>query len=215
MMLPLNVFEPRYLAMVEWLLARPQEDRFIGVPLMSPGDDASLAFQAKAPIHDVFGVGQLVDHRELPDGRRLIRLEGVGRARRLDELPLHEGFRRLVVEILDEKAPEDRHAFDVLRAQVERMSQVYPEGDRRLIEAVLQLRDERVVTYALASLVPNVEALEGLLASPHEGISAQARLQQRCLEIADCDGRVDVLLERLATLMDHLGGTRAAATSLN
>lgn len=212
MMLPLNVFEPRYLALVDHVMSTSP---YIGVPLMRPGEDPAAAFSARAPIFSTFGVGELVSHQALPDGRRLIRVEGIGRAVMRAELPLLEGFRRTVVELLDEPPPEDQHTFDIFKAQVERMAQVYPENDRELIGAVLGLDDPRVVSYALASLVPNVEALEGISGERLDGVSAQARLQQRCLETVSCDERVDLLLERLAILMDHLGGTRAAAESLN
>ena len=39
-------------------------------------------------------------------------------------------------------------------------------------------------------------------------VATQARLQQTVLDMDDADDRVDLLLRRLADLMDHLGTAR-------
>ena len=218
MLLPLNVFEPRYLALCDYLLARRDagEGAWLAIPTLAPSADSRGSMQERAAIHPVMGVGEMVEHRELPDGRRLIRVVGVGRARMLDEGELLDGFRRLRVEVLDEPEPTDAHAFAVLRAQVERMVQVFPDGDRRLIEAVLGIDDERIISYALASLIPNIEVAEGMADEPGAmGLSPQARLQLTCLETESCDERVDLLLGRLATVMDQLGDRASAMATLN
>ena len=217
MLLPLNVFEPRYLALVDHVLAQGERGhgRWLAIPTLQAMIDPRMSMGPQAPIHSTMGIGEMVEHRELPDGRRLIRVVGVGRVRMTDELPLLNGFRRLGVEVLDEPAPQDNHAFAVLRAQVERMVQAFPAGDRRLIEAVLDIDDERIVSYALASLIPNVDALEFAAGrAPEPEIGTQARLQQHCLETLSCDDRVDLLLDRLAEVIERLGAG-VSAEALN
>jgi Lon protease-like protein len=217
MLLPLNVFEPRYLALVDHVLERGESGlgRWLAIPTLQPTMDPQGSMAASAPIYPVMGLGEMVAHQALPDGRRLIRVVGVGRVRAVQELALLDGFRRLAVEVLEEPGPDDTHAFAVLRAQVERMVQAFPDSDRRLIEAVLDIDDERIVSYALASLIPSVEAIEGIEGVGHEpALTTQARLQQHCLETVSCDERVDVLLARLAKVMDRLG-SRARSASLN
>jgi Lon protease-like protein len=208
MLLPLNVFEPRYLALVDHVLERPPHERFIGVPLMLPGQDRGVMLEPRAPIEPIFGLGRMIAHDRLPDGRRRIQLEGIGRVRVISELELLDGFRRLRVEVLEEPGPRDMHAYAVLEAQVERMAQAFPEPDRQLVEAVLQISDPRVVIYALSGLVPNVEVLRGRAPRAIDGVAAQARLQQTVLCLDDVEERVDLLLGRLAVLMDHLGTAR-------
>ena len=96
------------------------------------------------------------------------------------------------------------------------MVQVFPDGDRRLIEAVLGIEDERIISYALASLIPNIEVAEGMAGqSGALGLTPQARLQLTCLETESCDERVDLLLGRLATVMDRLGERASSVSVLN
>ena len=218
MLMPLNVFEPRYLALVDYLLEQEEagEGRWMAIPTLVPSAEPNHSMQPQAEVHPVMGIGEMVEHRALPDGRRLIRVVGVGRVRMLGEGELLNGFRRVQTELLDEPEPTDAHAFAVLRAQVERMVQVFPDGDRRLIEAVLNIEDERIISYALASLIPNIEVSEGMV--EHDGklyLTPQARLQLTCLELESCDERVDLLLSRLAIVMDRLGDRAAAVSTLN
>lgn len=71
--LPLNIFEPRYLAMVDDALAG---DRLIG--MIQPADeDADLAGCPK--LRRVGCVGRITAYAEMPDDRMLITLTGVCR----------------------------------------------------------------------------------------------------------------------------------------
>jgi uncharacterized protein len=85
--LPLNIFEPRYLAMTDVALG---EGRLIGMiqPLESrddPGDP---------PLYKTGCAGRIVEFRESGDGRYLVNLEGVSRFDVIEELPKTEMFRR-------------------------------------------------------------------------------------------------------------------------
>jgi hypothetical protein len=80
--LPLNVFEPRYMAMVRHALAR---DRMIGM-LQHTNDGNG--------IYDVGCAGKITEFNETPDGRFLISLNGICRFKILKEHDLHDhGFR--------------------------------------------------------------------------------------------------------------------------
>lgn len=77
--MPLNVFEPRYLRMVDDAIAG---DRLIG--MIQPRD------RAKAPIPalcDIGCVGRIVSMSESGDGRYHITLAGIARFRALEEIP--------------------------------------------------------------------------------------------------------------------------------
>src|SRR4051812_19628706 len=71
--LPLNVFEPRYLAMVD---AAMDHYRVIGViqPRVPGGDKAK-----DPPLASVGCVGRITDYSETDDGRYLITLTGIAR----------------------------------------------------------------------------------------------------------------------------------------
>ena len=87
--LPLNIFEPRYLAMVQDSLANR---RMFG--MIQP--DPSTAATPHGPgLFRVGCLGRLSSFAETEDGRLLITLTGVSRFRLAEELPLHHaGYRR-------------------------------------------------------------------------------------------------------------------------
>ncbi len=75
--LPLNVFEPRYLALVNDVLAG---DRLIGIVQPDLDDDASESPQGKeVGLNTTGGAGRLTAFQETDDGRYLITLSGVCR----------------------------------------------------------------------------------------------------------------------------------------
>jgi len=200
MVLPLNVFEPRYLDLVDHVMETGTGH--IGVPLLahSPREPG-----IGATIEPVFGLGRLVFHRRLPDGRRFIRLEGLGRARMLEELPQEHRFRQVRAHPLHEDPPQDQNAFAILKAQIERMARTFDDEDREMVHSILRLEDQRVVTYAIAALIPNVELMRaGDLGLDHDKRCPQLNFQQSCLSAEKADERVDLLLQRSATLITEL-----------
>lgn len=88
--LPLHIFEPRYLAMVEDCLKHPH--RLIGMicPLGGRADEARLSAIGCA--------GRLVQFAETEDGRYLITLSGLARFRLLDEVGGFTPYRRFNVD---------------------------------------------------------------------------------------------------------------------
>lgn len=80
--LPLNIFEPRYLAMVEDAL---QTHRLIG--MVQPNKDNALYTTGCA--------GKITSFNETDDHRYLITLTGLSRFRIAEELPQQRGYRRV------------------------------------------------------------------------------------------------------------------------
>ncbi len=87
--LPLNIFEPRYLAMVDAALAA---DRIIGMiqPLPGEADDESRP----SKLFPIGCAGRITRFSETGDGRYLITLTGVCRFRVVEEQPSLAPFRR-------------------------------------------------------------------------------------------------------------------------
>lgn len=198
MVLPLNVFEPRYLALVDHVR---QEGGHLGIPLLRPGFEED--YQGRPEIEAVFGLGRLVSHQELPDGRRFIRVEGLGRARRLQELAPRNSFRELSVEVLPEGPPEDGHQLEVLKAQLERIGGTLDSDDQQMVQSVLRIPDARLMLYAVTAIMPTL----GFLAYGDRisnGRPALLELQQSCLAAEDADGRVGALIECAAGICDAL-----------
>lgn len=86
--LPLNIFEPRYLAMVEAAMA---QGRFIGMVQPKGESDA----QGCQKLFGVGCAGRITAFNETDDGRYLISLCGVARFKIAEELEMQRGFRRV------------------------------------------------------------------------------------------------------------------------
>jgi len=87
--LPLNIFEPRYLAMVEDSLAH---GRMFG--MIAPNDHAPRAENGPS-LYRIGCLGRLSHFSETEDGRFLITLTGISRFVVKRELTMHRGYRRV------------------------------------------------------------------------------------------------------------------------
>lgn len=88
--LPLNIFEPRYLAMIDDALA---DHRTVG--MIQPKVPERTAPTDRPPLYDLGCAGRIVSFEETADGRYLIGLHGLCRFAIAEELPLHNGYRRV------------------------------------------------------------------------------------------------------------------------
>jgi Lon protease-like protein len=109
--MPLNIFEPRYLAMVEAAIAG---DRVIG--MLQPDETATPC--ARGPMLRPVGCcGRIVSFAETGDGRYMITLTGIARFRIVDELACNTPFRQcrvttkpFAVDFTAEETAVDRDA---------------------------------------------------------------------------------------------------------
>ena len=91
--LPLNVFEPRYLAMLEDAISGP---RIIGVVQPAPGeleDKAESPMGKGAALKKVGCAGRVTAFQELDDGRLVITLTGIARYTIIDEAVTAKPYR--------------------------------------------------------------------------------------------------------------------------
>lgn len=91
--LPLNIFEPRYLAMVDACLAG---ERVIGMVQPASGDD-----DPKPGLEDVGGLGRITAFSERPDGTYVICLTGLCRFRIAGEIEVTTPFRQCRLDYSD------------------------------------------------------------------------------------------------------------------
>ncbi|MFO1131858.1 MAG: LON peptidase substrate-binding domain-containing protein [Hyphomicrobiales bacterium] len=87
--LPLNIFEPRYLAMIDHAIAT---DRLIGMIQPAEGEPASDG----TALMKVGCVGRITAWQEAPDERMLITLTGVSRFQIVAELDVDTPFRQVI-----------------------------------------------------------------------------------------------------------------------
>ncbi len=168
--MPLNIFEPRYLAMVADAVAG---DRMIGI--VQPRDENEVP-----ALYAVGGLGRITEFAETPDGRYLVVLSGMVRFRVAAEIEVETPYRQVVPDFepymqdLGDPAPIAADA----RAGVEAALKVYLDANGLSAdwEAVAQADDDALVR-TLAAVCP-FEPVE----------------KQALLEAADLPARADMLV---------------------
>jgi uncharacterized protein len=93
--MPLHIFEPRYRQMIEDLLDRS------GRIAMGCIVEGELDEAGRPQVHPIAGLGEIARHERLPDGRYLVWLIGLTRAR-LHEVPSERLYRTARVETLED-----------------------------------------------------------------------------------------------------------------
>ncbi|WGM32678.1 LON peptidase substrate-binding domain-containing protein [Brevundimonas sp. NIBR11] len=168
--LPLNIFEPRYLNMIDDAMAG---ERMIGMIQPSGGT-------AQLPSLSAVGcAGRITSFAETSDGRYLITLTGIARFRITTELPSQTPYRQVRAAFTpfesDLSAPHEGEAFD--RPAFLAALKQYLE--RRQLE----------IDWETAEAAPQEALINSLsMALPFEPAEKQALLESPAL-----DDRVDVL----------------------
>jgi uncharacterized protein len=139
LLLPLHIFEPRYREMVADALAG---ERLIAMALLEPGFTTT---RGSLPIHDVVCLGRITAEQRTEDGRYYLVLQGLTRARVVQEEPDEQAYRIAQLELL----PDAENPFSPAAADAQR---------RRLLLAFRSLFPkhnlDRVLRRALNEAVP-------------------------------------------------------------
>ena len=181
--LPLNIFEPRYLAMVEDAMAN---GRMFG---MIQPDRARPVQVGEPALYRVGCLGRLSSFSETADGRFLITLTGLVRFRAVRELAGRRGYRRVAADyddFLGDLAAEPVALPD--RAGLLRALRAYfaARGFEANWDAVQQMPDDvLVVTLAMACPFTPAEK-QALLEAPSP--AEQAATLMALLQMGSHDG---------------------------
>jgi Lon protease-like protein len=89
---PLNIFEPRYVEMVDHALAG---DRMIG--LIQPEDTTEESPKGRAPLQKIGCLGRLTHFEENGEGRYFIILEGITRFEVVQEITMRRPYRQFAI----------------------------------------------------------------------------------------------------------------------
>ena len=92
--LPLHLFEPRYLAMLDDVLKTPH--RLIGMTQPDPNPRAASA-DRPPPLHTIGCAGRVTQFSETEDGRYMVTLAGISRYRLVKEVDGFCPYRRVEV----------------------------------------------------------------------------------------------------------------------
>jgi Lon protease-like protein len=185
--LPLNIFEPRYLAMTRDALGG---ERLIGMVQPSePQDDnrgpRGAGSAMNPPVYAIGCAGRITQFAESDDGRYVLTLTGVSRFRIVDELPLLSGYRRVVPDwrpfAHDRGAPD---APEIDRARLIRGLQSYFAQHQLSADwsAVEKASAEHLVT-SIAMACPFVPSEKQALLEAAD-LAERARLLTALVEMA-------------------------------
>ena len=171
--LPLQIFEPRYLNMVDDAMAG---DRVIGMIQTRQGGDRS-----RPSLAEVGCVGRITSYAETSDGRYLITLTGVCRFDAGEELDLRLPYRQL-------RANYDRYGDDLARDEQAAVGEPARARFARALKKYLNRR-ELDIDWETAHDAP----LEALVNSLCMGLPFEPAEKQAFLEAPDLAGRFEVL----------------------
>ncbi len=167
-LLPLHVFEPRYRALLAHCRASHQ---LMGIATLTGQGDA---------VYPEIGVGEIVSHQPLPDGRSNVVLQFVGRGFLEEELPTTEPFREVRCRFAEPDADGFGRAVTTLEQLVMQLGALLPavSGEARklmelepmeLVDALARRLvtrpDEQRVYLAAPRMVDRVDIVQGHLAT--------------------------------------------------
>ncbi len=179
--LPLHVFEPRYRALIEYCL---ESGSALALPQIEPGHEAEQL--GSPPLVRVAGVGAIVHHERLPDGRLGLVLRGLGRVEIVEELMTTSAYRTARVILLGEPLPDPAQSsadLAAIRDCLRLLARRVPNLSEALLNAVNSVDDPGIVADRLASV---------LFRAPAQ--------RQALLECVDVNVRLRKVVERLGGL---------------
>ena len=175
--LPLNVFEPRYLAMIDDALAG---SRLVGIVQPSGGEQVESPAGKDVDLRRIGCAGRITSFQEQDDGRQLITLTGVTRFEILDEALTDKPYRVASVSY-DRFAADLTEGYgeqEVDRANLLRVLKSYLDANRMRADwTAIQRSPSELLVNALSVMSPY-----------------GAEEKQALLEAADLKTRADVLV---------------------
>ena len=171
--MPLNIFEPRYLAMIDDAM---RTDRIIGMIQPDPDGGGSM----KPKLYRVGCAGRLTQYAEAGDGRYLVSLTGISRFRIESELATPSTYRRCQVSY-------EAFAVDFeARAGEERVDR---DGVLKALRDFVDSNDLKV-DWAGIDEAPNEALVNALCMMSPFGV----REKQAMLEALDLKTRAEILI---------------------
>lgn len=149
--LPLHIFEERYRQMVSQALDGPGQ---IAMGVFR-GERWKQEYHGRPPVRPAVCVGQIVQHEQMVDGRYNILLQGICRARVVEELAAEAGtlFRRVMLQPIG-VGEVDEDELEGLRDWLDDALTESPLTQMTAAETVLgYVRNDEIPTSALLELV--------------------------------------------------------------
>jgi Lon protease-like protein len=122
--MPLNIFEPRYLQMIDEAI---RGDKVIG--MVQPALDGSLRDDGEPELCEVGCLGRIISFSESGDGRYLISLQGICRFRIIQELAVKTPFRQYRIAPFVADLADDQGGAEVNRPALLKAFRAYLQAN--------------------------------------------------------------------------------------
>ncbi|MBM7113109.1 LON peptidase substrate-binding domain-containing protein [Archangium primigenium] len=170
--LPLHIFEPRYRALVKDALAG---DKVMALAQLESGWEGQ--YGERPPMQPMMCAGLIIWHEELPDGRYNILLQGVCRARLLEELPAHASYRQVRVQLLPDPAYQGPGEERLRQAVFDLAGRVPASFAENLLPVAARSRGGALADVVAAAIVPEPERRQELLCELDVGLRLAAVME--------------------------------------
>lgn len=188
-MMPLHIFEPRYVRLVNDALAA--DGRFVTAHLRRGWEKDG---QPRPPVHRVATMARILREESLSDGRFNLVIEGIERVEILEEID-HKPYRRLLVEgLVDRQDDADRLPIAEATAELIDLCQRVSKHLPAFTDALRNLENTHLHPSIIADKVASL-----LVAEPYD--------RQSLLEQTRVARRLALLNVQLRGLLGSLGET--------
>lgn len=165
--LPLHVFEPRYRALVDYALAH---ERIFAIATLKPGYEVD--YEGRPPVWPSIGIGRIVAHQALPDGRSNLVLRFLARARIVRELPGDRPFRQVQADLAIDQPPSDAVAYERVRSLIRQIGHYSHEAQAEATR-LLTLEGSELVDALARKLLERVDDQLAYLREDRLAVRAQ------------------------------------------
>jgi Lon protease-like protein len=176
---PLHIFEPRYRQLMADCLA---DDRLMALALLRPGWEED--YEQRPPIYPVVCLGHVTAEQRLPDGRYNLLLQGLRRARVLEEVPTDRMYRTARVRLLEDVAVASEAQERTLRREVGEQVAAWYAGKAEALQQLQHLLSGGLDLGVLCDIFAFALPLD-------------LAVKQRLLEEAEVARRAGLLVEQL------------------
>ncbi|MCX7044254.1 MAG: LON peptidase substrate-binding domain-containing protein [Candidatus Sumerlaeota bacterium] len=150
-LLPLYIFEPRYIKLVEAILGG---DRLMAVALLKDG--WKKTYYDSPPVQSIVGIGKIIQHEKLGDGKFNIWLSGVERAKIIHEVqekPFRVAKARRIPDLW---RPSRAQAVTQARRDLSSLLRALAKARQDLAPQLRRAMDEQICPGSLADYIAHI-----------------------------------------------------------
>lgn len=191
--LPLNIFEPRYLAMIDYALENDHLITIGDTQIDTPVDegeifDSNVDEDSVPPaIRPILGAGVIIAVNKSDNQRYQILVQGVTRVKMLEELEQTMPFRQVSAEILPDEDSDPKQLFQI-EDQLRSLLGHFAEQNESKSEAL----------YDLLKTAPNAEVLSHMIGA---NLVSSSTLRQSLFEELNPSRRLEMIYQHIGDLL--------------